>query len=305
MRQGNISVIIPTYKREQVLLDTIEHLLRLAIRPPEIILIDQTTSHDHATSNLLAKLTEQGNIRWIRLANPSIPHAMNVGLKEAINEIVLFLDDDIIPDKKLIEAHLHAHQEGHTIVAGQVLQPGEEPSSDEFPGLFMFRCNERMHIRELMAGNFSIRRNLALSLGGFDENFIHVAYRFETEFAERALAAGESIFFEPAASIRHLKARSGGTRSYGEHLRTIKPSHCVGEYYYLMRSKGVGRRLLRMAARPLRAVRTKHHLRNPWWIPLTLASELLGFLWAGILFLRGPRYISVRGSEMKCSGSGR
>jgi GT2 family glycosyltransferase len=300
-----LSVVIPTYERENVLLDTIKYMSKLAVPPSEIMVIDQTKNHEPATLNSLTDLNAQGKIRWISLSNPSIPHAMNVGLKEAKNDIVMFLDDDIIPDKNLIAAHVHAHEEGHDVVAGQVLQPGEEPLLDEVLGIFMFRSNQRRYIRELMAGNFSIKRSLALSLGGFDENFVHVAYRFETEFADRALAAGESIFFEPAASIRHLKAGDGGTRSYGEHLRTIKPSHCVGEYYYLMRSKGVRRRLLRIIARPLRAVRTRHHLRNPWWIPLTLISEWLGFLWAGILFLRGPRYISVRGSEIKCSCSGR
>src|SRR4029078_2122533 len=90
-----------------------------------------------------------------------------------------------------------------------------------------------------MGGNFSIERNRALNLGGFDENFVHVAYRFEAEFAARAIAAGEKIWFEPDASIRHIKASTGGPRSYGEHLTTIKPSHSVGEYYYLMRSKAL------------------------------------------------------------------
>jgi len=40
-----------------------------------------------------------------------------------------------------------------------------------------------------MGGNFSVKRDLALRLGGFDENFVHVAYRFEAEFCDRAISA--------------------------------------------------------------------------------------------------------------------
>ena len=36
---------------------------------------------------------------------------MNVGLLEAKGEIVLFLDDDIIPDAKLVPVHFEAQKE--------------------------------------------------------------------------------------------------------------------------------------------------------------------------------------------------
>jgi GT2 family glycosyltransferase len=143
-----------------------------------------------------------------------------------------------------------------------------------------------------MGGNFSINRRLALDLGGFDENFVHVAYRFEAEFAERVLATGRRIFFEPDASIRHLKAERGGTRSYGHHLTTIRPSHSVGAYYFLLRSNKVSRRLLNLLRRPFRAIRTKHHATHPWWIPVTLASEGMGLVWAVFLYFRGPRLLN-------------
>jgi len=297
MSETTISVVIPTYKREQVLLDTIRHLLKLQLLPSEIIIIDQTGSHEFVTSRTLINLDEQGKISWIRLPYPSITHAMNIGMLEARHDIVLFLDDDIIPGKNLIESHLRAHAEGHNIVAGQVLQPGEEVLYGDHSGSFRFCSSRRRFVNEFIGCNFSVKRKLGLTLGGFDENFVHVAYRFEKEFADRALAAGTRIFFEPAASIRHLKAQSGGTRAFGKHLKTIKPSHSVGEYYYLMRSRRVRHRLFKMLSRPLRAVRTKHHLRSPWWIPLTLVAEMLGFAWAVSLFLQGPKYVKVESEK--------
>jgi GT2 family glycosyltransferase len=290
-----VSVVIPTYQRERVLVETIDHLLKLQSGPAEILVVDQTVEHNPDTKLRLSELDSTGKIRWLRLSRPSITHAMNVGMQEARNEIVLFLDDDIIPSVDLISAHSSAHTtQGRNVVAGQVLQPGEEPLDDEPAlGRFKFRSSRRQDISELMGGNFSINRRLALGLGGFDENFVHVAYRFEAEFATRAIAAGEKILFEPAASIRHLKTSTGGTRSYGEHLTTIKPSHSVGEYYYLLRSKRIPSRTWKIVSRPLKAIRTRHHLSHPWWIPGTLIAETLGFFWAVMLAIRGPRLINT------------
>ena len=288
-----ISVIIPTYGRERVLLDTINALLNLDPPPAEIMIVDQTRHHEVETNERLAQLERAGKIRWLRLPDPSITHAMNVGLRGARHEVVLFLDDDILPDPRLIAMHANAQSEpGCNIVAGQVLQPGEEPLTPaEEVGAFRFCSSRSQYVSEIMGGNFSIKRELAIRLGGFDENFIHVAYRFEAEFANRALAAGEKILFEPKASIRPLKAAAGGTRSFGHHLTTIRPSHSVGAYYYLLRAGHIPRRLLQIMARPLRAIRTRHHLLHPWWIPPTLIAETLGLMWAIFLALRGPRLV--------------
>lgn len=292
--QPRITTVIPTYRREQTLLDTVDYLLKLTPAPAEILIIDQTLEHNLKTTQALTHLVSAGRIRWLRLPHPSITHAMNIGLKEARHDIVLFLDDDIIPGAMLIAEHASAQSyDARNIVAGQVLQPGEEPLTPEQESdTFRFCSSRSQEISEIMGGNFSIKRELALRLGGFDENFVHVAYRFEAEFANRVLAAGEKIWFEPKASIRHLKAADGGTRAFGHHLTTVRPSHSVGAYYYLLRAKCLPHRLLQIFMRPLRAVRTKHHLTHPWWILPTLLAETLGFFWAVFLALRGPRLVS-------------
>lgn len=288
-----VSVVIPTYQREGVLLDTIDYLLRLEPPPAEILIVDQTPEHERETALRLASLESAGEIRHLRLPEPSITRAMNVGLREARHEVVLFLDDDIVPDADLIAAHARSHSQGaHGIVAGQVLQPGEEPlAPEQEAGAFRFCSSRPQFVAEFIGCNFSVKRALALRLGGFDENFVQVAYRYEAEFSFRALQAGEKVFFEPRASIRHLKVRRGGTRAFGYHLTTVRPSHAVGAYYYLLRASGLPRRLSQIIARPFRAIRTRHHLARPWWIPATLVAEALGFFWAVLLLLRGPRLV--------------
>ena len=126
---AKLTVVIPTYRREEVLLDTIGGLLKLQSPPAEILVVDQTPVHEQSTDRPLSTLENQRRIRLIRLTEPSVTHAMNIGLRLASSDVVLFVDDDIVPGPRLVDAHARA-QTKHNIVAGQVLQPGELPSNE-------------------------------------------------------------------------------------------------------------------------------------------------------------------------------
>jgi len=289
-----VSAAIPTYGREEVLLDTIHALLALPVRPDEILIVDQTEKHSAVVETTLKALDARGAIRWIRRSPPSIPASMNHALRAAAGELVLFLDDDIHPAPRLIEAHRRAHRsEEIWAVSGQVLQPGQteidappERRSRWGDMDFPYNQNRGAWVDNVMAGNLSVRRAAALAIGGFDENFVGVAYRFETDFARRIVAAGGRIWFEPSASIRHLQAPSGGTRTHGNHLTSASPAHSVGDYYFALMTLERGRARY-MASRMVRAVRTRFHLTHPWWIPVKLVGELRGLALALRLRRRG------------------
>jgi GT2 family glycosyltransferase len=283
-----LTVAIPTYRRERVLLDTLRHLSGLAERPREILVVDQTLQHEPETQEELERLHQSGTIRWLVLREPSIPKAMNLALLESREEIVLFLDDDIRPEPELLAAHCAAHEfHPGALIAGRVIQPWEEGKADGTSCGFHFNSLEARWIEEFMGGNFSIRKSQAIALGGFDENFVRVAYRFEAEFANRLCSSGARIRYEPRACIHHLKVVEGGTRSYGDHLTTWRPHHAVGGYYFSLRTADY----LGFSGRPLRSIATRYHLSHPWRVFPTLLSELFGMFWAVLLYARGPRYV--------------
>jgi GT2 family glycosyltransferase len=279
-----ITIVIPTYNRQKIVVETIERLLPLGA---PIIAVDQTPAADERLAAL--------PIRLLRLPEPSIPHAMNVGVGAAETDVVLFLDDDVIPSSRLIEAHAEAHRDpGVWAVVGQILQPGEEPAHVRQPAddlEFRFHADESRFVTNVMAGNLSIKRERFLEVGGFDENFVGAAYRFETDFALRIVAAGGRILFEPRASIRHLKLGSGGLRSFGDHRTSSSPMHSTGDYYFALHHRTP---LWRYALRRLRAnVVTRYHLTHPWTIPAKLTGELRGMLLARLL-ARGGRKLLRR-----------
>lgn len=287
-----VSIVIPTYGREAVLVDTLEALLADAGRGAEIIVVDQSSAHQPETSAFLETQNRDGAIVWMRRQAPSITQAMNAGLTAAARPIVLFLDDDIRPESGLAAAHLRAHQlRPGGLVAGRVIQPWQEGVA--LGAGFSFAQELPADVDEFMGGNFSIDRKLAISLGGFDENFVRVAYRFEAEFAHRLRASGRKIHFDPSACVHHLKASAGGTRAFGEHLTTWRPDHAVGAYYYALRTHSWSEFLVR----PWRSAATRYHLRRPWRIPATLIAELGGLAWALALNFRGPRLLTQGGMD--------
>ncbi len=271
--------------REQVLLDTIGIVLDQAPSPAEFFVVDQSPVHDASVEQQLQKWHTAGKIQWIRLSEPSIPKSMNHGLRLAKHPIVLFLDDDLTASSNLVDWHWRTYQQFPEAVAvvGQVLQPGEiareSPIKPTPPGLredldFPFCHSISQWVTNVIACNLSVNRNFAIEIGGFDENFSGVAYRFETEFARRVVAKGGKVRFCPEASINHLRAQRGGTRSTGSHLTSADPKYGIGDYYYAFLHGQPREAWGYSLHRLFREVRTKFHLRHPWWIPVKLLGEL-------------------------------
>lgn len=295
---AHISIVIPTYGREAVLVDTLRALMAQPVRAADIIVVDQTPQHEPQTLQALQQWAASGDLRHVSFSPPSIPRAMNLGLLLARTPYVLFLDDDIVPAPGMIAALAQVLQQidARTVcVAGQVLQPGEGviPRSSWRNSWFPFNSAEPAMIDDVMAGNLCVHRESAIRIGGFDENFRGAALRFESEFARRVRASGATIEFRPEVSMRHLRAERGGTRAKGTQLTTWRPHHSVGKYYFAFLG-GIGPALAAVLIQPLRAIRTRHHLAAPWWMPATLVAEFLGIGWALWLRLQGPRHVDVR-----------
>lgn len=281
-----ISVVIPTFKREQVLLDTIKALIPLKPSNKEILIVDQTAQHSEQVENELCNLSRCGDMRWIRLGSPSIPAAMNKGAALAEAPIVLFLDDDIIPARTLLQEHVKAHEvEKADLIAGRVIQPWDKGARSKS----RFALENSCVTDEFIGANFSISKECLEKIGGFDENFKGAAYRYEKEFSDRLVITGGKLWFQASACVEHLHISSGGTRSHGDHLHSWNPRHPVGAYYYLLVSSRVTGKWRKMGLRLVNSVRTRHHLRKPWYIPVTLVSELSALFWALGLRIRGPQ----------------
>lgn len=94
-----VSVIIPTYKHRDFVLQTLDSVFAQTFTDYEVIVINDGSPDD--TAEVLRPLAESGRIRYIEQENTGQSKARNRGISEAQGEFIALLDDDDLwpPDK--------------------------------------------------------------------------------------------------------------------------------------------------------------------------------------------------------------
>jgi len=118
----SISVIIPTYGREEPLRDTLHDLLQQDYPDFEVLVVDQTPTHEPETAELLRQLADAGQIQWFCLEWASLPGARNYAVRRSRGDILLFIDDDVRIPAGYLRAHARNFQERPEVgaIAGRV-----------------------------------------------------------------------------------------------------------------------------------------------------------------------------------------
>lgn len=201
-----ISVIIPTYNRNQKLQTTVKTLSdqTFPAEDYEIIVVDDCSPEPVELPENL-----HPNLRLIHFdKNQERSKARSTGVDLAKGEILVFVDDDLIVQPDFLENHYRAHREWSNLIAvGRIILPPEKLTE---PGI-RFRQNlEKNGIPEkrglvdqpnfATGANMSIERKLFLKLGGFDPAIRGIE---DQDFALRHTAAGGQIAFLPEAVAIH------------------------------------------------------------------------------------------------------
>jgi GT2 family glycosyltransferase len=217
-----VSVVIPTYRRERLLCQTLRDVLDLAWSDYEVIVVDQTEAHEADTERFLDGVRDR--LVYLRHHPPSVVAAANRGLRAARGEFVLFLDDDVrVPDRDLIANHLDNYQDA-TIggVAGRVLDaecPREgafDPrAADPVWGFFHsgWSHRQRCDVSTAPGANASFRRDVLVAVGGIDERFAGNAFRWENDLCLRVRAAGLRVVYDPRPTVHHFYGSPGGSEN--------------------------------------------------------------------------------------------
>lgn len=214
-----ISVIVPTYNRDEPLIKTLESLFRQGYRDFEIIVVDQSDKKFSKKEEFLKK--HSAKIRYFSFSPPNAAAARNFGAKKAKGEILLFLDDDVECESNLLKSHFKNYEDkkvgavvGRIVTVGQKEEPerknvGRITKWGKFTGGWSSKIKQE--IFDAITCNASWRKSVFEEIGGFDENFSG-PIREDSDLAIRTQKAGWKIIFEPEAQLTHLRAESGGFR---------------------------------------------------------------------------------------------
>ena len=215
-----VSLIIPTYNREELLVNTLRCALRQDRDDYEIVVVDQTPEHDTATRDFLHD--NAGRINLVSLSKASVTAARNAGMRAARGKIFVFIDDDTSFEPDFLSRHLDAYADGIGAVQGRVTEEGS-PEHDRpiwvnrwirFSG--GDNCPNDGVTNNLTGCNFSVLREVNEKTGGFDERYVGVAVREESDYAQRVLAAGYRIGYSARAAVFHHRSNRGGHGAGGD-----------------------------------------------------------------------------------------
>lgn len=259
MNLPSISVIIPTYGREEVLRDTLVDVLKQDYPNYEVLVVDQTPTHEPETETALQQLADAGKIQWFRVSWASLPGARNYAVRRAKGEIMLFIDDDV----ELPPGYLQAHARNFSdraevgVVAGRVFdrmkmtdaqkgcsqlsgQSGGASNEIDFlpaeamdPGIAWYyidlvHTTKPQRVLSARGCNMAFRREIFTERGlWFDERFRGSAVREESDFCLRLRQTGYQIWYDPEAHLVHLGEQSGGCHD----ISTRSPKYQITFYH--------------------------------------------------------------------------
>ncbi|MEH1827687.1 MAG: glycosyltransferase [Nostoc sp.] len=223
----SLTVAICTKDRPENLARCLQSLLNLqpSIWEWEILVIDNAPS-DERTKKLVASFPK---VRYVREAKPGLDFARNCALHSATGELLAYLDDDVIVDRKWLEGLMEAWAENPDAGAFTGLVLPYELATDaqilfEQRGGFR-RGFEKIRYGQILPGNplhpcgagifgagcnMSLRRNILLKIGGFDEALDTGATLpggGDLDIFYRVIRAGYPLVYEPKYLVFHQHRR--------------------------------------------------------------------------------------------------
>ena len=207
------SVVIPTYRRPDVLFRVLDALGRQESAPEfEVIVIDDGSGD--STGDRLRAYAAPYPFRPFFQENSGPARARNRGVHEARGSHVLFLGDDTVPEPALLAVHAESHRQagGEPVaVLGYTTWPVERRVSpflhhiNEYGlqfGYGLIEDPESVPFNFFYTSNISLPRRLLDDAGHFDTTFPHAAWE-DIELAYRLSKMGMKILYRPRAVARH------------------------------------------------------------------------------------------------------
>ena len=211
-----ISVVVPTYNRVARLRHVLAALEQQQFPADAYEVIVVSDGSTDGTHTYLEALHSTMRLRWFSQSNRGPAAARNAGIDKAVGEMIVFIDDDVVPAAGLLAEHMRAHQEAgrEVVVLGPLLTPEgfamapwarweQEMLMKQYSA--MLRGDWQPTARQFYTGNASLRRSHILAAGGFDENFRRAE---DVELAYRLAARGLGFVFTMKAVGMHYVERS-------------------------------------------------------------------------------------------------
>jgi glycosyltransferase involved in cell wall biosynthesis len=220
-----ISVIIPSHFRPGALCRVLEGLSRQTFPFSDFEVVVVLDGECAESVRMMSERTWPFELRYFVQSQRGATAARNLALREARGQVIVALDDDVVPSANLLSAHAKWHLNSDpNLVIGTFSRSTESPEplvqracdwSHLHTGLLGQAGSDQNNLASLVAdGNLSVPRAELLAIGGWDEAIRGVGGSDDLDLARRWLAAGYRLQSDPSAIGEHYWCKT-----WSEHLR--------------------------------------------------------------------------------------
>jgi glycosyltransferase involved in cell wall biosynthesis len=228
----NFSIIVATKNRApmiQGLLDSIKNVAGLDRIRPQIIVGDNNS--EDGTWEVLQRTAKSFPlpIKLLRVKRPGKSAVLNDAVRAADGRILIFLDDDVTPDRRWLEAsEKFFSQKTYQVGQGRIRLQSPDANDPHvqkllqrfrtIPHVEYDKSTDRIH--SLTGANFAVLRDALERVGPFDERLGPGASGTseDIELARRFTRAGIGIGYMKEAIAYHRVDRSRLTEEYFKSL---------------------------------------------------------------------------------------
>ncbi|MDP8908835.1 MAG: glycosyltransferase [Chloroflexota bacterium] len=210
-----LSVIIPTRDRLEILSETLERLARQETDLSfEVIVVDDGSTD--ATVETVRSFAERAPVPVSVVEQPQCgpAAARNRGIAAARGRACLFIGDDTWPRADLIERHGRLHRRRPQAQAALLGHVEWAPESRPSPFMEWLNSGVQFEFDQIMdpesvrgscfyTANVSVKTSFLKANRGFDERFPHAAFE-DIELGLRLERAGMRLVYDPAAVVEHF-----------------------------------------------------------------------------------------------------
>lgn len=237
-----ISVIVPTYNRKDLLKDCLQSLFNQSYPKDkyEIIVVDDGSTD--GTKEMVKELKPNVTLRYFYQNNQGPASARNLGIKNAKGKILAFIDSDCVADKNWLVNLAKGLGKNKKIagVGGQLRVYQPKTLFERYSDIFL--CDHREYIEKpkgepphLGTGNSVYHTSLVKKIGLFDHSF---RCGEDVDLSWRLYFKGYRFLYEPGAIVYHrapktLRQLLKQSFVYGKAKAQLltKHYHCLKQNY--------------------------------------------------------------------------
>lgn len=209
-----VTVVIPTYQRRRFLSRVIEPLLADDATSEIVVVVDG--ADDGSFEFLQTVSAKDARLKPVLTENRGQAAAQHHGASLASSDVILFLDDDVVPEPQLVSGHARHHQRADDLLIVGYMPIAPRHANDWIIRRYALLYDRKIEkwkrqpetiLRTLWGGNLSLRAAHLQRVPIIRADY-RLAYHVDLEFGLRCEKAGLCAVFDPSLRSYHDYSRS-------------------------------------------------------------------------------------------------